>query len=57
VPETPANVLAARMKMLASLLLTMLVGVLVFAISGSWLLTAITGLIGGFSWAHSQRTA
>jgi hypothetical protein len=45
------------MKTLAAFVLTIVVADIVFIVSGSFLLAAITGLIGGFSWARAQRTA
>ncbi len=42
------------MKTLIAFALTVIVADLVFLLTDSFVLAAITGMIGGFSWARSQ---
>lgn len=35
--------------------LTVIVADIIFLLSGSFVLAALTGVIGGAAWAHSQR--
>lgn len=57
VGETDREQRVGAMKLLVVFLLTIIVADVVFLLTGSFVLAAITGLVGGFSWARSQRVA
>ena len=42
-------------KLLACTAVTMVFGMLVYLVSGSHLLAGVTGIVGGFSYAHALR--
>lgn len=45
------------MQTVIALVATIIAASFIFVLTDSFLLAGITGVIGGFSWAHSQREA